>query len=83
MTDYRYSQLRPLSHNVTSKPKEIAQDKDGASQNWGNRGNLLYEPGGGLISSNSIYIITNYSSRQAGKHTGCRNCKFPALYSVV
>jgi len=27
MTGCQYSQLRPLSHNVTSKPKEIAQDK--------------------------------------------------------
>jgi hypothetical protein len=48
MTDYRYSQLRPLSHNVTSKPKEIAQDKTVHLKTGGNRGNLHYEPGGGF-----------------------------------
>ena len=54
MTGCQYSQLRPLSHNVTSKPKEMAQDKTVHLKTGGTGGTFSMKPGGGLISSNSI-----------------------------
>jgi hypothetical protein len=85
MTDYRYSQLRPLSHNVTSKPKEIAQDKTvhlKTGGTGGTGGTFSMNQGEDLISINPIEI-TNHCSRQAGCAPVTGTANSPALYSVV